>query len=271
MRPARAIEELRALKQEAEIDPDVRRSGPMHDSWKAKTDAVLVRSLGPDSETLAEFRRVRYRLPIYSGAPGSAERAARHFADAVDRAAGLIDAAIYELGLQGGDEPVDEQACDPELWDHVKTLVEDEEWGKVASQTAIFVENRIRTWAGNPQGKNGNNLVGKALYVEVFGDASAYRLGRRASECEGWRALGIGLRPSARQRGSAPDSEPGRCEALCRRRSRPRQPAHDSTPLRAWRHPEDWRVARVGRSRSERITMPVPHSPDLGICAPAQR
>jgi hypothetical protein len=41
--------------------------------------------------------------------------------------------------------------------------VEDGEWGKVASQTAIFVENHIRTGARNPQDRNGNNLVGKPL------------------------------------------------------------------------------------------------------------
>lgn len=62
----------------------------------------------------------------------------------------------------------------------------------VASQTAIFVENRIRGWAGNPQGRDGN-LVGKALYTYVFGDVSDYRLGRQASEREGWRALGVGF------------------------------------------------------------------------------
>ncbi|SCL56492.1 Protein of unknown function (Hypoth_ymh) [Micromonospora chersina] len=93
----------------------------------------------------------------------------------------------------GGDEPMDEHAYDPELWAHVKTEVEDGEWGKVASQTAIFVENHVRTWAGNPQDRNGNNLVGKNLYLEVFGETSDYRLGRQASEREGWRYLGMGF------------------------------------------------------------------------------
>jgi hypothetical protein len=192
MRPARAIKELERLKAQADNE-DVRRSGPEHDSWKAKTDAVMARALGGDSTTLARFRRLSYHIGVYSGAPGEAERDAMYFAAQVGRAVGLIDAAIYELSLQGGDEPVDEHAYDTDLWAHVKTLVEDEEWGMVASQTAIFVENQVRTWAGSPQDKNGNNLIGKALYVEVFGDASDYRLGRQASEREGWRALGIGF------------------------------------------------------------------------------
>jgi hypothetical protein len=62
-----------------------------------------------------------------------------------------IDAGIHRLELQaGGDEPVDERAFDPELWEHVKNPVADHDWGKVASRTAIFVENHLRTWADNP-------------------------------------------------------------------------------------------------------------------------
>ncbi|GII53244.1 hypothetical protein Pth03_16330 [Planotetraspora thailandica] len=36
-------------------------------------------------------------------------------------AVGLIEGVIYELGLMGGDEPVDEHAYDPELWAHRST------------------------------------------------------------------------------------------------------------------------------------------------------
>ncbi|KOX10983.1 hypothetical protein ADK66_06800 [Micromonospora sp. NRRL B-16802] len=162
------------------------------DSWRPRVRLIFVRALGEDNHIVKSLDEVKYWPTV---AFGGMQRS--HYEDArrggVRKAIGLIDAAIYELGLTGGDEPVDEHAYDPDLWAHVKGLVEDEEWGKVASQTAIFVESHIRTWAGSPQDRNGNNLIGKQLYSEVFGDTSDYRLGRQASEREGWRALGVGF------------------------------------------------------------------------------
>jgi predicted nucleotide-binding protein len=101
--PERAIEELRKLRNQAGT-PEVRGDGPEHDAWKAKVDAVMKAALGEDSETLHEFRDVRYRIGIYSGAPGEAEEDARYFASKVDRAAAFIDAAIYQLELQAEPE-----------------------------------------------------------------------------------------------------------------------------------------------------------------------
>lgn len=71
--------------------------------------------------------------------------------------------------------------------------MEDEDWGKVASQTAIFVEHTIRTWSGDPQSGKGEALVGKGLMAKVFADDSDWRLGARAGEREGWRSLAIGF------------------------------------------------------------------------------
>jgi hypothetical protein len=191
MRPAVAIEELTKLKEEAEAVNLFRQPSGL-ESWKPRVRMIFVRALGEDNHVVASFDKVRYSPGIaWSGMDRSYYEGARQ--GGVKKVIGLIDAAIYELGLIGGDEPVDEHAYDPDLWAHVKTEVEDGDWGKVASQTAIFVESHIRTWAGNPQDRNGNNLVGKQLYSEVFGDASDYRLGRQASEREGWRALGVGF------------------------------------------------------------------------------
>ncbi|WP_349880719.1 TIGR02391 family protein [Micromonospora sp. HUAS YX12] len=191
MRPAVAIEELKRLKEEAsQATFFARRDG--FESWKAQTRAVFVRSLGADNHLIERFDKIRYGLSVYSSStPRSSFDQARQ--GGVRRGCELIDAAIWELGLVGGDEPVDEHAYDPDLWAHVKTQVEDGEWEKVASQTAIFVENRIRGWTGSPTDVKGNNLVGKQLYSEVLGDASDYRLGRQASEREGWRAHGVGF------------------------------------------------------------------------------
>jgi hypothetical protein len=191
MRPATAITELERLKSEAD-NPRALRSAQVIGSWKARVRAVLARSLGEDSDVVKRFSAVRYRPLMWSEAsPDSYFEEA--FVRGVHAAVGLIEGAIYELGLMGGDEPIDEHAYDPDLWAHVKTQVEDEEWGKVAALTAIFVENQVRTWAGHPKDRASNELIGKALYLQVFGDASDYRLGKQAGEREGWRFLGMGF------------------------------------------------------------------------------
>lgn len=191
MRPALAIEELNKLKADARTGELLAQPSALV-AWKPRVRVILLRSLGQTNHIVTNFDKIRYDVgPIWPGMPD-------HYAidavkNGVDEAVALIDAAIYELGFIGGDEPVDEDAFDLELWAHVKTQVEDGEWDKVASQTAIFVENHVRTWAGNPVDNKGANLVGKNLYLEVFGDASDYRLGRQASEREGWRYLGMGF------------------------------------------------------------------------------
>ncbi len=97
--PRRAAEELRKLRAQADA-PEVRREGPEHGSWKAKVDAVMAGALGKDSETLRSFRDLRYSVGIWFGGPGEAERDVRYFAERVGDAAGLVDAAIFQLELQ---------------------------------------------------------------------------------------------------------------------------------------------------------------------------
>jgi hypothetical protein len=191
MRPAVAIAELEKLKAES-VAPGVNLQVSGLVSWKARVRSVLAESLGGENSIVLQFDNLRYKSGLLSGS-GKASLDAARFVRGLMDARGLIDAGIYELKLKGGDEPVDEHAYDPELWAHVKQQVEDGEWGKVASLTAIFVENHVRTWAGSPKDRNGNELVGKALYLEVFSETSDYRLGAQANEREGWRYLGMGF------------------------------------------------------------------------------
>lgn len=191
MRTEKAIDSLEGLKQEASTAAVM--SGNEHlTAWKGKVRGVLVAALGKDDHLIARFDDVRYSLGAFSSStPRSAFDNARH--RGVRNACGVIDAALYQLRLQvDDDEPVDLRSYDPDLWEHVKQLVEDEDWGKVASQTAIFVESTIRSWAGDPQGNGGGALVGKGLMARVFADDSDWRLGKVASEREGWRALATG-------------------------------------------------------------------------------
>jgi hypothetical protein len=191
MRPAAAISELEKLKAEAGKPLDLYPSGPQ-ESWKARVHGIFARSLGKGHDLIKRFDGVSFYSGVaWAGKPDYLDE--QYFEGGIAQAVGLIDAAIYELKLVGGDEPVDEHAYDPDLWAHVKQQVEDGDWGKVASQTAIFVESHIRTWAGAPKDRNGNELVGKALYLEVFSETSDYRLGAQAGEREGWRYLGMGF------------------------------------------------------------------------------
>ncbi|MEV0436937.1 TIGR02391 family protein [Nocardia sp. NPDC050413] len=156
---------------------------------------MLVASLGESDDLIRQFDHVRYTLSMWTDqTPASTFHAAHR--RGVQNACGIIEAAIYQLRLaeSASDEAVvDVHSFDAELWDHVRQLVELGDWGKVAAQTAIFVENHVRTWAGDPKDKNGNSLVGKALYLKVFADDGVWRLGGQSGEWEGWRYLGMGF------------------------------------------------------------------------------
>lgn len=102
--PFQATEELVKLRDQA-ASPEVQRDGADHDAWKAKVDVVMATSLGPESPTLEKFRALNYSVGVWTGGPGEAEADARYFASQVDRASGLIDAAIYELGLRSPADP----------------------------------------------------------------------------------------------------------------------------------------------------------------------
>lgn len=193
MRASRIVAALEDQKEQASSQ-EVMAGGEHFTAWKGKVRGLLVTALGSDDHLVERFDKVRYNLGIITErTPQSSFDAARH--SGIRNACGVIDAAMYQLRLQfeDHDEPVNMRSFDPELWEHVKMLVEDEDWGKVASQTAIFVEDRVRAWADDPRSKTGETLVGKGLMARVFSDESDWRLGARASEREGWRSLGMGF------------------------------------------------------------------------------
>jgi len=193
MKPAVAIAEFEKLCAEAQGADRFYQKRSEFNAWRARARVVLRAAFGEDDVSTRDFDNVRYTVGIWTGASGEAERDARFHQQAVGNAIAVLEAAAYRLRLDAGEEPADDLEYDPELWAHVKNLVESGDWQKIASATAIFVEDRVRRWAGNPKDRNGNALVGKGLFAEVFGDQSAYRLGKQASEYEGWRALGMGF------------------------------------------------------------------------------
>ena len=193
MRTQRAIELLRQLRNEAvNRGVELNEPGPGN-AWKGQVRSVLTSCFGPQSHIVESFDEVRYGLSIwFASTPDSEWDAA--FLDGLSSACGVIDAALFELNERVvNDELLDDSAFDLELWDHVKVQVEHEEWQKVASQTAIFVEDRVRRWVGNPREGDGRTKVGKSLFLAALNTGSDYQLGSEAGESEGWRALGTGF------------------------------------------------------------------------------
>ncbi|MGH8329553.1 MAG: TIGR02391 family protein [Pseudomonas fluorescens] len=194
MQTKSAIANLTNLKDEAEREGLQLKPSAKLSSWRGRVQSVLTRALGMDHHLTKTFIDIRYIYsgPAWSGMPASTSENA--FLSGLQEAVGVLEAAIFELELAGtSDDAVDETAFDPDLWAHVQTDVQNEEWQKVASQTAIFVEDRVRQWCNSPKGKNDETLVGKGLYAAVFANDGQYRLGKEPGEWEGWRALGMGF------------------------------------------------------------------------------
>jgi hypothetical protein len=87
---------------------------------------------------------------------------------------------------------IDSDNYDDELWQEVRHSVEEKKWEQVASAAAIFVEDKIRRWAGTPT-DNGRTLVGQELMSKVFGEGQILALGDQPPETMGWRNLGLGF------------------------------------------------------------------------------
>lgn len=192
LRPGKAIQALRTLKEEG-AQPGLELGGPSFDAWKSKVRGVLVGTFGEKDQTVVQFSGVSYWV---NGNPRTIPQSEKMRArrQGIEKARGHIDGAIHRLELRtGGEDLIDERSFDPELWAHVANHVVDEQWTTVASQTAIFLEDTLRKWVGDPKDKNGDSLYGQSLYASVPADESDLRLGRRAGERAGWRALGTGF------------------------------------------------------------------------------
>ncbi|MGN8245775.1 TIGR02391 family protein [Cellulomonas soli] len=155
--------------------------------------AVLEQSLGVDASTTREFTDMRWGVGVWTGAPGEAKRDAVYFRARLYDALGLVDAAIYQLELTTAPAALEGANYDPGLWDEVKHSVEEERWQQVASAAVIYLEDKVRRWAGTPLDPNGKKLVGHALLVRALSPDGPLVLGSQPNETEGWRNLGTGL------------------------------------------------------------------------------
>ena len=154
--------------------------------------SVLTRALGENHHITERFVNTKWTPSMFTMGDTSAFTAT--FRATIPEAQGILDAAIAEIELLADEVPVaDESGIDAELWEHIAPEIQSEAWGKVASQAAIFTEDRIRKWAGRPVGE-----VGKDLAVAVFGKQGDYQMGLTDGEKQGWQLFAQGIAQALR-------------------------------------------------------------------------
>ena len=152
-------------------------------TWRQTTESILRRVLGDDHRLVSDFVDVNW-TPYYS------EDYPRYFQGAVRQSNGILDAAIFEIQeLTAPAEVASDTAIDPDLWQHVAHLIEQEQWSQVASQTCIFVEDKMRQWAGLGPEAHSADLATKVLHPET----GKFPLGVTRPEQDGWHQLGRGF------------------------------------------------------------------------------
>jgi Protein of unknown function (Hypoth_ymh) len=187
--PADAVVALEAL-----LIPQANQSRePDYLEWRSKCLAILRASFGPGSEQVTEFERAsEVRKEPYTLAKGPARDLEMYREAAVARGRGVLRGHIYALETVTGESLLDDASIDPELWAHVQGLVLADDWAKVPASVAIFLEDKVRTWAGDPRTSKGEVMIGTALYAAAMRPDGPLRLGGQGNEQEGWRFLGQG-------------------------------------------------------------------------------
>jgi hypothetical protein len=108
----------------------------------------------------------------------------------------IIQAWPWELDRQApATDPLSEATIDPELWQHVRGLVDAGAWEKVAREAAVFVESKLRAWGGLQAVKGSDDLFKTALGTGYF-----LLGGQVPSENQGWHQLGTGFAMALRNR-----------------------------------------------------------------------
>lgn len=186
----RTRQTLVTLKKEltklaGELAPSIRE--PAFISWWTRVQLVLPRALGQQHPITQRVLAVQWEKPMMIG--GRAFPFGHLSQAAAREVIGLLDAAVHELDwLSAESGAFDAAGVDPELWEFVAVDVQAAHWGKAVSQTALFTEDRVRRWTGQP-----TEMVGVDLMTAVLGPSGTFRLGDTEEERKGWHLLAMGL------------------------------------------------------------------------------
>jgi hypothetical protein len=183
---------------EAELSQWTAPGPPNFDVWRHKMHSLIGEILDPNHSLAIQLvgltDRLRSGPPPRSGSLfAAAPRPVREtFVQAKQSAAGIIEALRWELNrLAPATAPFSDATVDPELWDHVRGLVDAGDWEKVAREAAVFVEDKLRIWAAVAPSVTGSVKVFQA----AIGGPSGFVLPKVAplSEQQGWQQLATGF------------------------------------------------------------------------------
>jgi hypothetical protein len=183
---------------EVELQQWCRPSPRGLDLWRHKLYALIGEILDPKGALAIRLSGLRWgpSMPAFQQAKQSA--------------AEIIESLRWELGRRApGTDPFVAATIDPELWQHVRGLVEAKDWEKVAREAAVFVEDKLRKWATIPASVTGSVNAFKAA---VGSDGFLLPKGGPASEQQGWQQLATGFalalrNPSGHQVSNRLDAE----------------------------------------------------------------
>lgn len=185
--------------------------------WKHKLAAMIGEILDPHHALAIRLSGLRWdsgstsarsRLDRKAGMSGPSDQSL--FVEAKQSADQIIEALRWELDrLAPVTAPFADATIDPELWGHVRGLIEAKDWEKVAREAAVFVEDKLRNWAAVPASVTGSVNVFKAAI-----GSSGFVLPKAgpASEQQGWQQLAVGFalalrNPSGHQINNRSDAE----------------------------------------------------------------
>lgn len=168
--------------------------------WRHKLYALLGEILDPNHALAIRLSGLRFDTSggsVVSGFAGVPVRAARNpwadeeFHKAKQGAGEIIEALRWELERRApATDPFTDATVDPELWDHVRGLIEAKDWEKVAREAAVFVEDRLRSWANVSQSVTGSvNVFKTAIGPNGFVPPKV----GPSSEQQGWQQLAVGF------------------------------------------------------------------------------
>lgn len=207
--------DLAALQ--AELEQWQTPGPPGLELWRHKLAALISEILGPNHALAIRLSGLRWdsgstvarsRLDRKAGVLSPSDQSI--FLQAKQSGIQIIEALRWELDrLAPATDPFADATIDPELWGHVRGLIESKDWEKVAREAAVFVEDKLRNWAGVPPSVTGSVNVFKAAI-----GASGFQLPKAgpASEQQGWQQLATGFalalrNPSGHQIKNRSDAE----------------------------------------------------------------
>lgn len=170
------------------------------DLWHHRMNKVISEVVGPNSALAIKFNGLmwgerstsvaRQRLNSFGGTLSSTGNASSAiFITAKRTSAEIISTLIWEVNhSQNNGISLDDGNIDVELWEYVSALFESQEWDKVALNAAVFVEDKLRTWANISSDVKGSTEVFKMAVGQ-----GKLQLGDNQSEQQGWQQLAVGF------------------------------------------------------------------------------